>query len=70
VRSAGYGGYPGPVGAIDRSGGLGKREAVERYAGGSCIRHNPEAADGKQAFIDYLVGMADEDPATGSSASG
>ena len=37
-------------------------EAIDRYAGAEYTQHNPDVADGKQAFIDYFVTMAKEVP--------
>lgn len=37
-------------------------EAIERFAGADYRQHNPEAGDGKQAFIDYFDRMAAEYP--------
>jgi predicted SnoaL-like aldol condensation-catalyzing enzyme len=37
-------------------------EAVEKYGGSHYIQHNPQAADGFEAFVQFVLGFAEQFP--------
>ena len=37
-------------------------EAVEKYGGPSYIQHNPQAADGFEAFVQFVTGFVEQFP--------